>query len=169
MLSNASMSGIANRLREVLEASGVDYEIIPHRRDYRAQRTASDTHTPPEEFAKTVFIAVDERFALAVLPATHTLSPAKLAKSLEADVVRLASEGEMKDLCPDAEVGAEPPFGNLYELPVYVCPVLAQDERITFNAGSHTDAIRMTYAEYARLVQPQVVPMSRHEEDSSPR
>jgi Ala-tRNA(Pro) deacylase len=79
--------------------------------------------------------------------------------------VRLASEWEMQDLCPDAEVGAAPPFGNLYGLPTYVSPVLTRDERITFNAGTHEDAVRMAYADWDRLVGPKVIPMSRHENE----
>jgi Ala-tRNA(Pro) deacylase len=157
------MFGILKRLEELLDANSIEYEAIHHTTDYRATETAVDTHTRPGDFAKSVFIWVDGEYALAVLPATHTVSVGKLTRSLGAREVRLASEWEMKDLCPDCEVGAAPPFGNLFGLPVYVCPVLARDERITFNAGTHTDAVRMAYSDVERIVRPRVVHMSKHE------
>ena len=153
------------RLQTLLDESGVDYEVIHHRDDFRARTTAEDTHTPPREFAKTVFVWVDGSYAIVVLPATHFVAESKLARSLGADKVRLASEYEMQDLCPDCEVGAAPPFGRLYELPLYASPVLTRDEHVTFNAGTHRDAVRMTYADYERLADPVIVPLSRHEEE----
>ena len=157
------MSEIVKRLHDLLDGSGVEYEIIHHRDDFRAQTTAEDTHTPPGEFAKTVFLWIDGGYAIAVLPATHYVAESKLAHSLGAEKIRLASEFEMQDLCPDCEVGAAPPFGKLYGLPSYVSPLLTRDERITFNAGTHRDAVRMRYADYERLADPQEVPISRHE------
>lgn len=157
------MAGITKRLRDLLDANDIEYELIHHHADYRAEHTAADTHTPQREFAKTVFLWVDGSYALAVLPASHSVSMRKLCRNLPAREVRLASEWEMEDLCPDAEVGAAPPFGNLYGLPVYLSPVLAQDERITFNAGSHTDVVRILYSDFERLVQPRVVSLSKHE------
>ena len=157
------MSEISTRLHELLDASQIDYEIIHHRPDIRARTTAEDTHTPPGEFAKTVFVWVDGAYALAVLPATHSVSTARLARALGAEEVRLATEWEMEDLCPDVEVGAAPPFGNLWELPTYVSPALAADETITFNAGTHEDAVRMRFADFERLVEPRTVSMARHE------
>ncbi len=156
---------IMKRLGELLESNGIEYETIHHSADYRARKTASDTHTPAAEFAKTVLVFIDGRAAMAVLPASHTIAIAKLEDSLGAEQVRLAAEWEMSGLCPGAEVGAAPPLGSLFDLPVYVCPVLTRDERITFNAGSHTDAVRIAYTDFERLERPIVVPMSRHEEE----
>ncbi len=157
------MSEIAKRLKEFLEANNVPYETLHHPEDVRARDTALDTGTPPSEFAKTVFVCVDSEYAMAVLPADHFVSERALEQSLDADHVRLASESQFSELCPDCEVGAAPPFGNLYDLPTYVSPALARDEQITFNAGTHQDAIRMSYADFARLVSPTVVHMGRHE------
>lgn len=153
------------RLQDLLDESGVDYEILHHREDFRARTTAEDTHTAPGEFAKTVVVWIDGGYALAVVPATHFVAESRLARSIGADKVRLASELEMQDLLPDCEVGAAPPFGGLFELPTYVSPVLARDEEITFNAGSHRDAVRISWADYERLAQPEIVAMSRHEEE----
>ena len=157
------MSEPTARLIRFLDESGAPYEKIPHRRDVQARETAADTHTPPEEFAKTVFVEVDGKYAMAVLPATHFVSERLLGDALGADHVRLASESQIEELCPDCEVGAAPPFGNLYKLPVYVSPALTKDEKITFNAGSHEHAIRMSYADFERLVKPRVAHMAHHE------
>lgn len=162
------MNAIPTRLIELLDESGVEYELIHHRPDYRARQTAADTHTPPQEFAKTVFLWIDGQYALAVLPANLSVSERKLARSIGAQELRLASEWEMRDLCPEVDIGAAPPFGNLWGLPVYVSPALARDEHITFNAGSHTDAVRMSYADFERLVKPRVVSLAKHEDEVAP-
>lgn len=162
------MSDVAKRLHDLLDESGVDYEIIHHKPDYRAEQTALDTHTPPKDFAKTVVLWIDGQYALAALPADHTVSERKLRRSIGAEDVRLAAEWEMEDLCPDCEIGAAPPFGVLYGLPTYVCPLLAEDEQITFNAGTHRDAVRMSWQDFERLVKPRVASMSKHEDPHSP-
>jgi Ala-tRNA(Pro) deacylase len=157
------MSGIAARVQTFLKQEQVTYETLHHPTDYTAKETAEDTHTPPKEFAKTVFLCVDGRPAMAVLPATEFVSLRKVQQALGAEEVRLASEEESRQACPDSDVGAAPPFGNLYELPVYVSPLLAEDEKITFNAGSHQDAIRMSYRDFEKLVQPHVMALSKHD------
>jgi len=162
------MTEIARSLHELLDNSGIEYQILHHERDFVAPNTAAHTHTPGREFAKTVFLQIDGRFAVCVLPATHHVSLRKLARSIQAEDVRLASEHEIAELCPDCEIGAAPPFGNLYGLPVYASPVLARDEWITFNAGTHSDAVRMRYEDFAKLAQPVVAPMSRHEDEFGP-
>jgi Ala-tRNA(Pro) deacylase len=159
------MPPIHSRLRKLLDEHAVDYQVIHHRQDHRAHETAADTHTPPAEFAKTLIVRLDSCYAMAVLPATHRLAPGRLARDIGARDVELASESEMRELLGDCEVGAAPPFGALYGLPVYASPVLARDERITFNAGTHQDAVRMTWRDYQRLARPEIVDLSRHEED----
>ena len=156
------------RLQELLEEHDVEYEAIHHRLDLHARRTADDTHTPPEEFAKTVVVHVDGGYAMVVLPATHYLAPARLARSIGAGEVRLASEVEMKQSMPGYEIGAAPPFPSLCGLPVYASPLLAREQHITFNAGTHRDAVRMTWADYERLAKPEVVHLSHHEEEREP-
>ena len=157
------MPEIARSLRDFLENQHVEYEVIHHHTDHTAGQTAYDTHTPPNEFAKTVFVWVGDRLAMAVLPSDQLLSESKLALGLDVPSVALASESDFEDLCDDCEIGAEPPFGNLYALPVYISPSLAEDDEITFNAGSHREAVRMKYKDFARLVEPQVVPLARHD------
>lgn len=157
------MAGISSRLESFLAESGVHYERVHHRPDYQAEQAALDTHTPAREFAKTVFVEVDGRFAMAVMAADQFLSERRMRESLGAGQIRLANEEEIERLCPDSDVGAAPPFGNLYGLDVYVSPTLARDEQITFNAGSHQEAMRMAYADFARLAKPRVVAMSRQD------
>jgi Ala-tRNA(Pro) deacylase len=118
---------------------------------------------------KTVFVWIDGSYAVVALPATHFLAESRMARSLGAEKIRLASESEIATLCPDCEVGAAPPFGRLFELPTYASPVLAEDEHITFNAGTHRDALRLRWADYERLAQPKVVHLARHEEPQEKR
>jgi Ala-tRNA(Pro) deacylase len=157
------MSEIPRRLEELLEKAQVEFEIVEHRKDHTASQTAWDTHTPYHAFAKTVFVEIDGQLAQAVLPADDFLSERKLALALHAGEVKLANERQMAAVCPDCEVGAEPPFGNLYGLPVYVSLGLGDSERIAFNAGDHRHAMRMRYRDFMALSEAQVVPLARHD------
>lgn len=157
------MSGIVPRLRKHLEENGIEFDVIEHQRDYRATATARDTHTPQQAFAKTVFVRIDDRPAVVVLPADHDVALARVRDEIGADDVQLVDEEELAELCPDCQVGAAPPFGNLYGLPVYVSRLLAADEQITFNAGTHTEAVRMSYEDFDRLVAPRAIAACKHE------
>jgi len=151
------------RLVEYLDQAGVTYHVIHHPADYRSEATAGHTATPPSEFAKTVFVWIDGEPAMVVLPATRDVALARLRKSLGAAAVRVARESEMQELCPDCEVGAAPPFGNLYDLDVYVSRSLAEDEEITFNGGTHENAVRIAFADFERLVKPQILALAKHD------
>ncbi len=156
------MSG-PSRLQQLLDAAGVDYTQIHHRRDFHAAKTALDTFTPQEEFAKTVFVWVDGEPAMAVLPANKHLAPSKLRRAIGAKQVRVATEVDLKTLCADCEPGAAPPFGVLYDLPVYASLALEADEEITFNGGTHDAAIRMRFADWKKLANPRLVRLAKHE------
>ena len=142
------------RLRNYLE--NVRYAHDTHRTAYTAQEVAQEEHIPGKMVAKSVVVKIDDGFALAVMPATARADFARLKSALGASEVRLATELEFTGLFPDCEVGAQPPFGNLYGVPVYVDTALAQDEEIVFNAGTHEETIRMRYADFERLAQPKV-------------
>jgi Ala-tRNA(Pro) deacylase len=157
------MSGIVPRLQKFLDDNSVEYEVIHHKKDYRARVTARDTDTPQKEFAKSVLLLVDGQHALAVVPASSDIALSKVRDAAGARDVDLASEDDFERLCPDCEVGAAPPFGNLYGVPVYVSRSLAADEQITFNAGTHSDAVRMFYGDFQRLVKPRVLGLCKHE------
>jgi len=158
---------IAPALRKILDGEDVEYEVVHHRPDTWALRTAVDTDTPPEAFAKSVVVCIDGRFAVALLPATHYLVPSRLARATGATSVRLATESEMRERMPGFEVGAAPPFPALCGLPIYASPLLARDERITFNAGTHRDALRMRWSDYERLAKPEMAHLSHHEEEET--
>ncbi len=142
------------RLYRALEQSRIDYEVIHHERDFLAQETAHDTHTPGASFAKAVVVVAGEQSALAVIPAPDRVDLGKAADALGAREAELADEERMAELFPDCEVGAEPAFGNLYGIPVFVDPALSEHEYITFNAGTHEEAVRIRYADYKRAVRP---------------
>jgi len=150
-------------LCEYLDQQVVDYQVLHHREDVRALTTAADTNTPPREFAKTVFVWIDGKAAMAVVPASKDVAVSRLQRGLEAESVHVAHEGDMKELCPDCAVGAAPPFGNLYDLPVYVSSSLAEDEEITFNGGDHQNAVRMRWKDFERIVHPRVLPIAHHD------
>ena len=110
--------------------------------------------------AKTVVVKTGDDYAMVVLPASAKVNLTSLKRALDVQQVRLATESEFKGLFPDSDVGAMPPFGNLYGLPVYVEESLTRDLDIVFNAGTHQDTIRMKYEDFARLVKPQVYSFS---------
>ena len=145
---------LKSRLTKVLDDESIGYEVIHHRVDYSAMETAEDTHTPGREFAKTVVLSTPEGHVLAVLPATHRVDIRRLMQVIGTSELQLAGEGALEALFPDCQVGAEPPFGRLYGVPVFIEESLTRHETITFNAGSHDEAIRMRFADYEQLEQP---------------
>jgi Ala-tRNA(Pro) deacylase len=149
------------RLEQYLREQGVAYEFQHHPLAYTARGVAASEHVPPMEVAKAVIVMADGRLAMVVLPASHELQIAELARGLGAREARLAEELEFGPMFPDCEVGAMPPFGNLYGLPVYMDESLGEDESIVFQAGTHTDTVRIRYPDLVRLVNPVVVNVAR--------
>jgi Ala-tRNA(Pro) deacylase len=145
------------RVTSYLDEHRIPYETIHHRRDYSAQKTAADTHTPGKAFAKTVVLFADHKFYMFVLPAHKKVDLEKIKRDLGVKEARLATEGEFSGICTGCEVGAMPPFGAFYKLPVYVSQYLTEDPFITFNAGTHEDVIRMRYGDYENLMHPVVM------------
>lgn len=147
---------LASRLRDLLEQHGVKYTVVKHTTTYTAQETAQRLHLPGREIAKVVVVRQAGALSLAVLPAQARVDLERLGAALR-DEVELASEREIAAAFPDCELGAMPPFGNLYGLKTYVDESLTRDRQIAFNAGSHTEAIRMTFEDYRRLAAPVVL------------
>lgn len=146
-----------NKVRNFLDTQGIKYIVVQHSPAYTSQEVAASAHVSGKEMAKTVVVELDGRKALAVLPANQKIVMQDLRDVTGCEDVRLVPEPEFKDLFPDCEVGAMPPFGNLYGMDVYVSPALTQDEDIAFNAGSHTQLIRMKYRDFDRVVHPRVM------------
>ena len=144
------------KLEEFLEKHRVQYEMIAHPAAYTAQEVAHAAHIPGREVAKTVIVKLDGKLAMAVLRASEHVLLSRLEEESGAKEARLASENEFKDAFPGCDVGAMPPFGNLYGMDVYVADSLAEDDEIAFNACSHTQLIKLAYADFERLVKPTV-------------
>ncbi len=145
------------RIRDFLDSNGVKYYLISHSMAFTAQEIAATVHISGHELAKTVIIKVKNKLAMAVLPASYNVSFRSLAQVVGTQDMALAHEQEFQLRFPDCEVGAMPPFGNLWNMDVYVAEKLAAREEIVFNAGSHTELIKMAYADFERLVKPKVV------------
>lgn len=148
------------KLKDFLDKNGVEYITINHSTAFTAQRIAAVTHIPGKELAKTVMVKMDGEMAMAVLPASYKVNFELLKEVSGANTVELAAEAEFKGLFPNCEPGGMPPFGNLWDMEVYVAQSLAEDEEIAFNAGSHTELIRLNYKDFERLVKPKVLKFS---------
>jgi Ala-tRNA(Pro) deacylase len=149
------------KLKDFLSREKVKHISIYHSPTYTAQEIAALTHIPGKELAKIVIIKLDGKMAMAVLPASYRVDLHLLKEASGARNAELASEEDFQDCFPGCEVGAMPPFGNLYGMEVYAAKSLAEDETITFNAGTHFELIRMAYRDFERLVQPRVVKFSK--------
>jgi len=148
------------RLREFLDNQNIRYVTITHSTAYTAQEIAASAHIQGKELAKTVIVKIDGKMAMAVLPASYKVDFDLLKKVTKASKVELATEQEFKDMFPGCDIGAMPPFGNLYGMEVLVAESLAEDEEIAFNAGSHAELIRLAYRDFERLVKPVVARFS---------
>src|SRR6267143_6492844 len=138
------------KLKEFLDGRKVKYMSLTHSPAYTATEVAESTHIPGRELAKTVMVKLDAKMAMVVLPSTRKVDLNLLRESVGAEEAMLATEAEFKSLFPDCETGAMPPFGNLYGMDVYVSPKLAEDDQIAFNAGSHTEVMKLPYTEFDR-------------------
>ncbi len=147
-------------LEQFLREHGVAYELIGHREAYTAQEIAAEEHVSGYDFAKVVIAAIDGKLVMLVLPAPSRVNLEKLKQALGVSGARLAREEEFVGVFGDCEVGAMPPFGNLYGVPVYVDAGLTRATLIVFNAGTHRETVRMAFADLVRLAQPQVADFS---------
>ena len=132
---------ILQRLRDYLDSQKVRYEVLAHQEAYTATTIAHALHVPGKELAKVVMVKVGDRFAMTVLPSTWKVDLKRLKEVFRTSHVRLATEEEFKGLFPDCDIGAMPPFGNLYGLEVYVDRALTEDEEIVFQAGTHREIV----------------------------
>lgn len=151
-----------SKLREFLDSHHVKYLVISHSLAYTAQGIAALAHVSGKRLAKTVIVKIDGILAMAVVPAAAHVDPHRLRKLTGAQVVEIASEPEFKDAFPDCETGAMPPFGNLYDMPVYADVSLAEHEEITFSAGTHRELVRMSWQDMVRLVNPTLEELTYH-------
>ena len=152
---------ILKELRTLLDEAKISYEVYTHPLAYTAQEIAAKQHVPGKEMAKVVMLEVDDKLVMGVLPGSLKVHVDTARASLGASSVRLATEDEFTARFPHCEIGAMPPFGNLFGLQVVVDPTLAKDEYIYFNAGNHVQTVRMKYKDFADLVKPRFARLSR--------
>ncbi len=153
---------ISKRLKDYLEKNRVPYELGYHTMVYTAQEVAAAQHVPSREMAKVVMVKADGKMVMLVLPASHQVDIKKLKAVLQCKKVGMAKEKDFEELFPDCEIGAMPPFGNLYNLEVWVDRVLTEDPSFVFQAGSHVETLKIKYSDYARLISPKVGDFSVH-------
>ena len=145
------------KLKKFLDENGVKYVSIKHSPAVTSSEIAESAHIPGKKLAKTVIIEIDGRMAMAVLPSPLHVNFQLLEEATAATRISLAGESDFTEMFPDCEVGAMPPFGNLYNMEVYVAKTLTEDDDIAFNAGSHRELMQMKYSDFEKLVQPKVL------------
>jgi Ala-tRNA(Pro) deacylase len=150
----------ARKLKEFLDSQDIKYLKIAHSPAYTAREVAQSLHLKGHKVAKTVIVSIEGKMAMAVLPANRSVDFDYFRKTIGKEDVKLVAEGEFKDIFPDCEIGAMPPFGNLYGLEVYVDKHLEEEEDIFFNACSHSELVKMSYQDFERLVKPKVMKLS---------
>lgn len=151
---------LSPRLHTFLDERHAPYATLSHARTITAHETAAAAHVGEQLFAKTVMLKIDGAMAMMVMPAAYRIDLTRLSRALGGSAVEIAQESEFKGAFPDCELGAMPPFGNLYGMPVYVDARLSGHPEIVFNAGTHTDAVRMPYVEFERLAEPRTLWMA---------
>jgi Ala-tRNA(Pro) deacylase len=154
----------SSKLQDFLQMNQVPFKHTTHPLAYTAREVASAEHLPARDVAKVVIISSGNGYQMVVLPANRVLDLSELRTSLGMSHARLATEDEISRLFPDCDLGAMPPFGNLYNMPVYVDSGLALDDWIAFNAGSHTDVLHLQFKDYRWLVNPMILPLAREME-----
>jgi len=150
------------RVTEFLDKSAIAYEVTEHPSVFTAQEMAAAEHEPGKYVAKPVIVKADGKYLMCVLSACYKIDLGALKNQLGAKSVELAEEKEIGEIFSDCNLGAEPPFGNLYDLPTLMDKALEKDDHITFQAGTHEKAVRMSMADYRKLVKPKVLEFSYH-------
>ncbi len=144
-------------VKEFLDENQIHYSIIQHTPAYTAPEIAATSHISGKFLAKVVIVKIDGKFAMVVEPANRKVNLKTLEELTGGSKVELASEYEFQDKFPDCELGAMPPFGQLYDMDVYVAEVLTKDKQIAFNAGNHSELIKMSYKDFEQLVHPNIL------------
>lgn len=153
---------VVMKLKEFLEKEHINYQTLEHNLAYTAPEIAEAQHLPGHQVVKSVVVNADDKWVLCVLPATRRIDFDKLKKALSVKEVYLADEGQVASLFPGYEVGAMPPFGRLAGIPVYADNTLMENDTIAFNAGTHTDMIKIKFKDYMRIAKPAFADFTVH-------
>lgn len=156
------MTPCKERLLAYLKGNNVPFQSMKHHTAFTAQEVAAAQKVPGKQVAKVVIIKADATTGMLVMPASYRIDFRRLNAVLGGKEARLAREEEFADLFPDCDTGAMPPFGNLYHVTVYVDKSLTEDAEIVFNAGTHTETLKVSYADYSRLTNPIVADFAAH-------
>jgi Ala-tRNA(Pro) deacylase len=147
---------IPQRIRDYLDSQNVPYEVLHHSQAFTAQEVAHSLHVSGKNCVKAVMLKGDDKRALAVIPASHRIDIQELRAALEVSRLDILPESELVGAFPDCDLGAVPPFGNLYGIAVWVDRAVADSEEILFCAGTHEDCIRMRYSDFSKLALPRL-------------
>ena len=145
---------IPQRIRDYLDSQNVPYETLRHSQAFTAQEVAHSLHVSGKKCEKVVVAEGDHKLVLVVMPAAHRLNFQELKATLKVNQLEMLVESELVGLFPDCDLGAVPPFGNLYGIDVWVDRAVASAEHVLFCAGTHEDCIRMRYSDFAKLTRP---------------
>lgn len=150
------------KLCDYLDQQGVRYQFLHHNPIFTSQELAAVEHVPGNQVIKPVVVRADGEYVMCALPASYRVDLNELRNQLHAEDVKLADEPTLQRLFPDCELGAEPPIGRLFGLPTLMDESLVADDVVTFQAGTHQDAVTMSLAEYRRIAQPEIAHFGRH-------
>lgn len=153
---------ISQKVKEYLVNERISFEIAEHPLAYTASEIAGSQHVPGKQMVKSVIVKSGGEFMMCVLPAIHLIDFEKLKKVTGKGDLELANEKDLKRLFPEYELGAEPPFGHLYGLQVFADKLLEEDEEIVFNAGTHTDVVKIKFSDYKRVTKPTIAEIGTH-------
>lgn len=153
---------ISPKLKQYLDNEKISYEVLQHSAAFTAQEVAGAQHVPGKHAMKTVIVKADGKFVMCLLPATHLLDLKKFKEAIKATDVTLATEGDLAKLFPEYDIGAEPPFGQLFNLDVYADKSFDPNATVIFNAGTHTDTVRLKYSDYLRAAKPKIGDFGKH-------
>ena len=153
---------IVAKLKKYLDENKIKYQTLKHPVAYTAQEIAAAQHVPGKQVVKSVLVKADDKYVLTVLPAIHLIDTNKLKDIIKCKTLKIATEDEIAKVIPDYEVGAMPPFGTLYGLDVYADETLKEDIEIVFNAGTHTDTVKIKYADFEKLANPKLASFGKH-------
>lgn len=148
------------KIKKFLDQHHIDYETITHTPSFTAQGTAHSAHVSGREVVKTVILKVRDEMIMIALPANYRLNLGHIKNIFGTENVELAHEEEFRKIFPDCEVGAMPPFGDLYGIDMFVADELTKDREIAFNAGTHTELIKLSFADYEKLEHPKMIQLS---------
>lgn len=144
------------KLMDFLDENNIRYMVINHSSAYTASEIAASAHVKGQELAKTVVVKIDGKLNLLVLPAKYKVSFKLLKKHTGSQNIELAAEEEFSEQFPDCQTGAMPPFGNIYGMKTFLDKTLTYDDEIAFNAGNHSQLIRLSLQDYMELTKPEI-------------